>query len=174
VGYKHKVFETKRLHLRALSGKDSAFIHQLVNSQGWLAFIGDRGVRSVEDADRYIEKINGATDIYYWVAVLRQSDQAIGIVTFMKRKELDNFDIGFAFLPEYNGAGYAYEATWAVLAYLYYVRGHRQVLAVTKPSNSSSIKLLTRLGFKQIKEMDKEQYSSLLFSGSVKDLPLVN
>lgn len=144
---------TERLSLQALTTEDFAFIQELVNTEGWLRFIGDRSVHSKEDAIGYINKINSAPNIHYWVVRLLENQAPIGVVTFIKRDYLDHFDIGFAFLPPHNGKGYAYEAANKVLATVRLQPEHAVVLATTLPDNTPSIKLLTRLGLHFEKEL---------------------
>src|SRR4051812_42363198 len=138
---------TERLSLNALTVEDHHFLQELVNTNGWLQFIGDRNVHSKEDAVSYINKINSMQDTYYWVVRIIETQAPIGIVTFIKRAYLEHFDIGFAFLPNYNGKGYAYEAVKAILLLISSKPEHSIVLATVMPDNVNSIKLLTKLGF---------------------------
>ena len=101
---------TERLRLQLLTLEDYDFIEQLVNTNGWIEFIGDRNVHSKEDAVAYINKIINTENLFYWVVRIKGSNTPIGIISFLKRAYLEHFDIGFAFLPEYNGNGYAHEA----------------------------------------------------------------
>lgn len=138
---------TERLLLNILTEGNHGFIRELVNTEGWLQFIGDRNIHSEDAAIAYINKINGTPDFYYWVVRLKDTHLPVGIITFIKREYLPHFDIGFAFLPEYNGKGYAYEAANKVLSYVRLQRQYQTVLATTLPRNVRSIKLLVNLGF---------------------------
>jgi hypothetical protein len=57
-----KVLETDRLRLRRLSSEDAEFILQLLNEPSWLRFIGNKGVRAIENARDYILK--GPVEMY--------------------------------------------------------------------------------------------------------------
>ena len=149
-----KNITTTRLSLDALQTEDCDFIQELVNTKGWLQFIGDRNVHSKEDALAYIHKINGSSNLYYWVVRLADTNTPVGIITFMKRDYLEHFDIGFAFLPQHSGKGFAYEAAGEILSMVRSKPEHPVVLATTKPDNLSSIKLLTRLGLCFDKEIE--------------------
>ena len=146
-----KVLETDRLILRRLSVEDDEFILNLVNDPLWLRFIGDRGVRTLDDAHDYILK--GPVAMYERVGfglylVERKSDGVpTGICGLIKRDALDDVDLGFAFLPEYRAQGYAYESAAAVLAYGQSVFGFKRIVAITSPDNERSIQLLEKLGF---------------------------
>jgi [ribosomal protein S5]-alanine N-acetyltransferase len=149
---------TERLQLQTLTIDECAFIHELVNTPGWLRFIGDRNVHSEADAVKYIHKILQTPNLFYWVVRKKEDQTAIGIITFIKRNYLDHFDIGFAFLPAFNGQGYAFEAANAVYTMVRKESAHQTVLATTIPQNVQSIKLLTKLGlqFAQAIEVENE------------------
>ena len=139
--------QTPRLILSPLTADDKKFIRELVNTEGWLQFIGDRHVHSEEDAISYIEKILSQTNMQYWVVREKQDNISAGIITFIKRDYLEHHDIGFAFLPQFFQRGWAFEATKAVLDLLKTGDNFSIVLAVTKPGNLASVKLLEKLGF---------------------------
>jgi len=146
-----KILETNRLLLAHQTTDDAAFVHTLMNSPGWLLYIGDRGIKTVEDATRYI--INGAIKSYQqhgfglYAVRLKESGVPIGLCGFIKRPGLDHIDIGFAFLPEYTGSGYAYESAAAVMNYGREVLKIDTVVAITTRDNEASVKLLKKLGF---------------------------
>lgn len=138
---------TERLLLGTLQISDAAFIRELVNSAGWLEYIGDRHVKSLDDAIAYINKILISDHITYWVVRLKETLQPIGIITKIKRETLQNSDIGFAFLPNYHGFGFAYEATLSVLYHLDEVAFKPTFIAMTLAHNQPSVSLLEKLGF---------------------------
>ena len=145
---------TDRLQLDLLTPDDHEFILSIVNSSGWIEFIGDRNVHSKDDALAYIDRIRNTQNLYYWVARLKDGNTPIGIISFLKRDYLEHFDIGFALLPEFQGHGYAYEGAKGILEM---VNGHPEyhpVLATTLPQNVSSIQLLVKLGLRFEKEME--------------------
>jgi [ribosomal protein S5]-alanine N-acetyltransferase len=158
---------TDRLCLDLLTEADHQFILALVNSQGWLDFIGDRNVHSTEEAIAYIHKVMNTQDLFYWVVRVTRWNIPVGIISFIKRSYLDNFDIGFAFLPEYNGNGYACEAAKAVLSMVSRHPGYYPVLATTLPQNIRSVRLLTKLGFHFEKQMEVEGERLLVYSNAV-------
>jgi RimJ/RimL family protein N-acetyltransferase len=147
-----KVLETERLILRWMSTGDAGFILELLNEPSWLRFIGDRGVRTIEDARDYI--LNGPVAMYarlgfgLYLTELKEDGNPIGICGLIKRDFLDDVDIGFAFLPRYWGQGYAYEAASAVLAYGQGVLGLKRIVAITTPDNDRSARLLEKLGLR--------------------------
>jgi RimJ/RimL family protein N-acetyltransferase len=142
--------ETPRLHLRPLTERDDAFIVSLLNDPAFLLFVGDRGVRTPEDARAYIR--NGPIASYerfghgLLLVALRSSGTPIGICGLLKRDALDDVDVGFAFLPEHCGKGYGLESASAVLADARSSLGLRRVVAITDPDNAASIRLLEKLG----------------------------
>jgi RimJ/RimL family protein N-acetyltransferase len=147
-----KVLETDRLNLRRLSTDDAEFILKLLNEPSWLRFIGDKGVRTIADARDYILK--GPVESYerfgfgLYLVELKENGTPIGICGLIKRESLKDVDLGFAFLPKFWGAGYAYESASAVMAYGRSGFDLNRIVAVTTPDNHSSIKVLEKLGFR--------------------------
>ncbi len=145
-----QVLKTERLVLRHLCAGDAPFILRLLNEPSWLANIGDRGVRTIADAQRYMEK--GPMDMYGRLGfglylVCLATEVPIGLCGLLKRESLDDVDLGFAFLPEHWGQGYAHESSTAVLSYASNTLGLARVVAITTIRNDASRKLLERLGF---------------------------
>jgi [ribosomal protein S5]-alanine N-acetyltransferase len=140
------VLNTERLILQRLNNSFAPLIFELLNTQGWIKFIGDRNVHNIEDANNYINKINSNQNIAYWAVTIASTNTPIGLVTLIKRDYLNHPDIGFAFLPQYNGQGYAFEAANALLHFLTNNAGYNTIEACTLPDNVTSIKLLEKLG----------------------------
>jgi len=130
---------------------DAAFIRRLLNEESFLRFIGDRGVRTAEDARRYIESGPCQSYARHGFGLLlterRESSEPIGICGLLKRDALPAPDLGFAFVPEAWGQGFAFEAADAVMAETCERLRLERVLAVTQRGNRASIRLLERLGF---------------------------
>ena len=137
------VHKTERISLSKFSDEDAPFIIQLLNSKGWLDFIGNRNVKTIEDALNYLKKsiYSGYNDNGYglWKVTLFESGTPIGMCGLLKRADLPACDIGFAFLPEYIGKGYAREATNAVLEIAKEIFKLDEILAITDPANTKSI-----------------------------------
>ena len=142
--------------LEKLRVDDFDFILSLVNTKGWIENIGDRNIHSKNEAIEYINKILWTENFIYWVVRIIDDRTPVGIISLIKRNYLENFDIGFAFLPEYGNYGYAYESAKAVLLMISGLPEFKIVLAATLFSNKRSIKLLTRLGFRYEKENETE------------------
>lgn len=147
------LIETTRLRLREYTREDAAFIYKLMNSEGWLKYIGDRNIKTVENAEVYIEKyylpsyeINGYGAL---MVILKESGKPIGSCGLYKRENLQHPDIGFAFLPEYIGNGFGFESANAVLKFAKVSLNIQTILGFTLPDNLASIKLLEKLGLKQ-------------------------
>jgi RimJ/RimL family protein N-acetyltransferase len=146
------LIETDRLALRQLDAGDAAFILRLLNDPSWLRYIGDRGVRTLEDARSYIE--TGPALMYRRFGfglylVERKADAvAIGICGLVRRESLPDADLGFAFLPEFRGSGYAFESASAVLDWAGRAKGLTRILAITTADNHASSRLLEKLGFR--------------------------
>jgi RimJ/RimL family protein N-acetyltransferase len=133
--------------------QDAEFLFRLLNSPGWLQFIGDRKVYTMEAAKQYIQRIQSTTDFYYWVIKESNTNLSLGIISFLKRDYLPHFDIGFALLPEYCKMGVAFEAASVVCEY-YKSAGHNPILATVLRENGTSIRLLEKMGFTFERDID--------------------
>jgi RimJ/RimL family protein N-acetyltransferase len=145
-----KILETDRLVLRQLVVEDDAFIFDLLNDPGWLRFIGDRGIRTLDDARNYI--LQGPVAMYarhgfgLYLTARKQDGVPMGLCGLLKRDGLADVDIGYAFLPQFRGQGYAAEAAAAVMDYGKNVLGLARIVAITAPGNERSAKVLEKLG----------------------------
>jgi RimJ/RimL family protein N-acetyltransferase len=144
------VVETERLILRRLELRDASFILELLNDPSFLRFIGDKGVRTLADARRYLS--NGPLASYeqygfgLYLVSLKENGSSIGICGILKRDSLPDPDIGFALLPGYWSKGYAFEAASAVMEHGRRDLGLTRIVAITSPENVASMRLLRKLG----------------------------
>ena len=151
------VLETERLFLRRFTPDDAEFILTLVNEPSFLRYIGDKQVRNLEDARQYI--LNGPVASYerndfgLYLVELREPHTPIGMCGLIKREELPDPDIGFAFLPDFWNKGFAFEAAAVVLQDAGDRLRLQRLLAITSQDNDASIKLLQRLGFRFAQEI---------------------
>jgi [ribosomal protein S5]-alanine N-acetyltransferase len=142
--------ETDRLTLRRLEFDDAPFLVGLLNQPSFLANIGDRGVRNVDDAHRYLRE--GPMAMYakfgfgLWHVARRADGAAIGLCGLLRRDILPDVDLGYAYLPDYWGQGYAFEAAQATLRHAAKKFGLGRVIGVVSEGNHRSIRILERLG----------------------------
>jgi RimJ/RimL family protein N-acetyltransferase len=145
------VLETARLVLRRMAPDDAPFLLELLNEPSFLEVIGDKKVRTVEDARGYIE--NGPMAMYERVGhglylTLRKEDGVpIGMCGLIRRDTLPDVDVGYALVPRFWGKGYAYEAVAATVAYGRAALGMGRIVAITSPTNAASMRLLEKCGF---------------------------
>lgn len=146
------VLQTSRLELRELTLADAASMLAVLNDPAFVQFVGDRGVRTLEDAQRYL--LEGPIASYarhgfgVWLVLVKDGGGRAGICGLLKRDTLEDVDLGFAFLPAYRGRGYAVEAAAAVLAYGREVLGLQRIVAITSPDNHRSGAVLEKIGFR--------------------------
>jgi RimJ/RimL family protein N-acetyltransferase len=138
---------TERLTLAPPVASDAAFVLELLNDPGWLENIGDRGVRSLEDARRYIDERFSKS---LWLVVRDAAGERVGVCGLIDREGFDHPDIGYAFLARHSGKGFASEAAAAVLAHAREVVGLSTVVAFTKPENTASQRVLEKIGFRYV------------------------
>jgi RimJ/RimL family protein N-acetyltransferase len=163
------VLETERLRLRWFTPDDAPFVLELLTDPSWLRFIGDRQVRTLDDARAYIDR--GPLDMCrrlgygLWVVEPRRGGHALGMCGLIKREGLADVDLGFAFLPRYRGQGLAREAAVATLSYGRRVVGLKRIVAITSPDNDRSARLLGAIGMvrEQTLRLLGEERESVLF-----------
>jgi RimJ/RimL family protein N-acetyltransferase len=152
--YFHKmktILETERLILREFTLDDTEFIIELLNSKGWIEYIGDLNIKTSQQAREYLE--NGPLNSYqkngYGLALVEliKDKTPIGMCGIINREKLENPDIGFSLLENYTRKGYAFEIAKATLDYAKETLNLPVILAITLENNESSIKLLKKIGF---------------------------
>ena len=143
------ILQTERLMLRQFEQTDAKFIVELVNTPGWIEFIGDRNIKTEEAAVAYLQ--NGPMKSYkengfgLWMVETKE-ETSIGMCGILKRDSLEFPDIGFAFLPGFMGRGYAFEIANATIHYAKDKLNLKTILAITVPTNKKSITLLEKIG----------------------------
>jgi RimJ/RimL family protein N-acetyltransferase len=146
------VLETERLLLRRFTIADAAFILEILNDPAFLQNVGDRKIRTVEDAENYLSSVMIKSYTQYgfgfYLVTLKATGQSIGTCGLVKRDALEHVDIGYAFLPAFRSRGYAYEAAAAVKVHAKDVAGLDKLVAIVNPSNQISIRILEKLGMK--------------------------
>lgn len=164
------ILETEHLYLRKfIPEQDAAYFMALVNSPGWLKYIGDRNIHTEEVAVKYLNdrvmKAYAEHGYGGYTIIEKTSSQPIGNAGLYKRPVLDHFDVGYALLPEFHGKGYAYEATAAVLEFAK-ESGLKKLYAITVAYNVRSIHLLEKLGlsFEKLFRMEGDPEELSLYS----------
>lgn len=142
---------TDRLILNPFAESDAPFLCQLMNTPAYLKYVGDKGVQTEEEAADFIrEKILVSYEEYgfgFYIVRLRHMDFPIGQCGLVQRDHLEDVDMGFGFLDEYQGQGYAYESAKALMEYAYDYHDIDRMLAITTEDNLPSRRLLSKLGF---------------------------
>ena len=162
-----KIFkETERLYLAEATVDDTAFLLELLNSEGWLTFIGDRNVRTEEDARDYLEtriikSYSGGIGMHN--VVPKSTGELLGMCGLIDRPTLEGIDIGYGFLPQYMGKGYAFEAASAVMAFAKNDLKLTEVSAITTQDNFRSQRLLEKLGLSVVKTYNEEGTNEPMF-----------
>lgn len=147
---------SSRMNLRHLNEKDAPFVLEIVNSPGWLRYIGDRGVRDLDGANRYIDKnVNNyqVQGFGLYAMEMKDSGEVVGLCGLLKREYLPAVDIGYALLPQFEGRGLALEACKLVMDIAVTKLEMGTVFAIVTPANARSISLLEKLEFSLEKEI---------------------
>tara|TARA_R110002050_G_scaffold176775_1_gene309777 strand:+ start:41595 stop:42167 length:573 start_codon:yes stop_codon:yes gene_type:complete len=168
----YKSFETERLVIRPMVVTDATFFLKLVNSPKWIQYIGDRNVHSLKDAQDYIqikmipqlERLGFGNNC----VVRKQDGVIIGSCGLYDRDGLEGIDIGYAFLPEFEGAGYAFESVSKLKEMAFDEFSISVLNAITLPENEASKKLLIKLGFEfqKMVQIPNDPEKLMLFSAT--------
>lgn len=162
--------KTKRLTLRRFTLGDAEFIRELVNEPSFIQNIGDRGVRTLSDAEKYLE--TGPISSYerngfgLLAVTLNDTGQPIGMCGLIKRDALEDVDIGYAFLPRFWSKGFALESAQAVMNHAKEIVGLKRVVAIVDPANAGSIRLLEKIGmtFENMMKLSEDDIDLKLYS----------
>lgn len=145
-----KILSTDRLTISRFTLEDASFIRELMNDKDWIQNIGDRGIRTNQDAENYIKdrffksyKENG---FGFYLLRLKSSNERIGTAGLVDREGIEGIEIGYGMLPAYRGKGYAFEATKAIMHYAKNNLNISEIVAIVNPDNVKSIVLLEKLG----------------------------
>jgi RimJ/RimL family protein N-acetyltransferase len=164
------IVETKRLILREITVEDAEFILRLVNEPSFVSNIGDKGLKNLNDAERFTLEgywTNQERSGYgMFLVELKGKGVPIGVCGLLFRKVLDVTDIGFAFLPEYWNRGFAFEAAEVVMQYGDLTLVVSNIVGLTSEDNLGSIKLLKKLGmdFEKTVRMSDDDPGTVLYS----------
>jgi len=164
------VLETERLLIRQFNTEDADFILELLNDPSFIKNIGDRNVRTLEDAQAYLRK--GPMTSYekngfgLSPVILKETGESIGMCGLIKRDALENVDIGYAFLPRYWAKGYAVESALGMKAYAKDVVGLKKLVGIVDPANKESIRVLEKIGltYEKMIRLPEDSIDLKLFS----------
>jgi RimJ/RimL family protein N-acetyltransferase len=167
------ILRTPRLRLRWFTPADAAFVRRLLNDPGWIANIGDRGVRTRRQAALWIHnrlmEAYGRLGFGFWAVERLADDHLIGMCGLIKRDSLPEPDVGYALMPRYRGQGYAREAAAACLRYAREVLGFAEVWAIANPDNTASAAVLESIGLRDVgvRRLTGESRDSRVFRSPV-------
>ncbi len=150
------ILESDRLIIREAIVEDAPFYFKMFNDPDWITYINDKGLKSVEETKVYLEdilpknaKLNG---LGFFTVISKETEEAIGTSSALQRDSLDFIDVGYAFLPNGRGKGFASEATQLMINYIKEKFKQEKVYAFTIPENKRSKRLLEKLGFSYVGE----------------------
>lgn len=161
------LLETERLQLCYMSLDDAPFLLRLLNMPSYYRFVGDRGVRTLEQAQHYIrERTLAAYERFgfgYYIVKHKENNASLGMTGLMKRDELEQVDIGFAFLEHEAGKGYGYEAASALMLWASREKGITAFAGIVQDDNPASMRLLEKLGLRLAKTIKINDEELLLY-----------
>ncbi len=140
--------QTKRLEHRALTVHDAAAFFALNSHPDVMRFTGEPPLRSLEEARESIANYPDFNTVGYgrWGCVLKETQAVIGFCGLKYLPSLDEVDVGFRFLPQYWGRGFATEACSASITFGFEVLGLRCIIGLVLAENIPSIRVLNKVG----------------------------
>jgi [ribosomal protein S5]-alanine N-acetyltransferase len=162
------LMQTERLSLRRMHAADAPYLLEQLNQPSFIRNIGDRKVRTLEDAQRYLrDRVIASYERHgfgMYVVELKGTGEPVGMAGLVKRDSLEDVDIGYALLERHWGQGYAIEATTAVLAHARNELGLARVVAITEPDNAGSQAVLRKLGLRFVRILELPEGKSAFFT----------
>jgi RimJ/RimL family protein N-acetyltransferase len=160
------ILATENLRLREFTLNDIDFIIELLNTEGWLKYIGDRHVKTPEQAKNYLE--NGALKSYAThgfglsLVEMKKNNTPIGMCGIIRRDNMAIPDIGFALLPAYIGQGFGYEIASATLKHAKHKLLLPAICGITLPENTASIRVLEKIGLRFVQSIQAPNSEEVL------------
>ena len=152
------ILETQRFILRKITLDDAPFVLEILNDPSFIANIGDRNVRTLEDAKNYIQErmFKSYQDFGFgmWAVVVKSEKIIAGMAGLVKRPTLEDIDIGFAFLPAFFGKGFATECALGVRDYAKNKLKMKRLVGITSPHNTASMNVLKKIGMTYEKDVE--------------------
>lgn len=161
------MIESERLVIKKFQLSDDEFIYRLLNTDAWIKNIGDKNIKTLDDARNYLTTgpIKSYDENGYggWLVQSKLTRESVGLCGFFKRDYLDAPDIGYAFLPEFWGNGYAGEASIACIDYAFQSLSFQKIYGICGPNNKSSIAVLEKSGLVFVKNFDDNNKLTSLY-----------
>lgn len=168
-----KILETERLSLRHVNTDDAEFILALLNEPAYIQNIGDRGIRTLEQAKKYIlDRLISSYEKHgfgLYLVELKKTGEATGICGLVKREGLDDVDVGYGFLPTFWGKGYATESVLALKKYAKNAVGLKRVAGIVAPDNQGSIRVLEKAGlmYEKMVKLSEDDIDLKLYAAEI-------
>ncbi|MCC9311199.1 GNAT family N-acetyltransferase [Kitasatospora sp. RB6PN24] len=151
--------KTERLVLRESEARDRAAVIELFASPEVGAYVG--GARPRDELERAVPEVPGRRPGFF---VVDLDGAMIGIVTLERRDaerpghvrpETGEAELGYLFLPEAWGSGYAAEACAAALDWFAGAHPDEPVVLCSQTANDRSTRLAAKLGFTEVERFEE-------------------
>jgi ribosomal-protein-alanine N-acetyltransferase len=142
--------ETARLLLRPLGPGDLDRHHAVVGSDPQVTW--DGSVRTLAESRTYLEEHGRHWDEHgfgMWAAIERSSGDFLGHAGLQCLEDTGHVQVGYYLGRAAWGRGFATEAARAALRYGFEVVGLPHIVAVVRPENGASQRVLAKLGMRE-------------------------
>jgi RimJ/RimL family protein N-acetyltransferase len=147
---------TRRLSLEPVTGENAATLWKIMQSGGLREFqdvprhTRDEFARRVASRPKHFD--SHAVGRFEWIVLLATTNAAIGWVSLrIGDHARGTAELGYSLLAPYRGNGYAREAARGVVEDAFVTTDLRQIDACCVPANVASRRLLTGIGFDEVR-----------------------
>ncbi len=143
------LIETDRLVLREISLNDKEEMFRLHSNPDVQKYTGEPPVTTIEEMEAAIQtRVKDYKKYGYgrWATFKKNKMQFIGWAGLAYLPEFDEIDLGYRFLPQYWGMGYATEVSHAILKYGFDVFNIKRIIAIAMKENVASIRVMEKVG----------------------------
>jgi RimJ/RimL family protein N-acetyltransferase len=144
--------QTDRLILREFTLDDAEAFFLMNSDPEVLRYTGDAGVSDMDEARKVLVERPLADYKKYgygrWACVDKATGEVIGFAGLKFLDDFQDIDLGYRFRPAWWGRGLATEACRPIVDYGFQTLGLPHILGLVKPEHARSIRVLTKLGFR--------------------------
>lgn len=152
----YKSYETERLILKPTMEEDADMVYAVLNTPKWFQFVGDRNIANEDEAKQYIKDrmLPQLFKLGYgnFTVIKKETGEKMGMAGLYDRDGYEGVDIGFAFLPDFERNGFAFEASERLVQLAKEELKMSKISGYTNKDNVASQGLLKKLGFQQTGE----------------------
>lgn len=143
--------QTARLLLRPHAPGDAPFMVRLNADPACVRYTGDTAFGHVSEAEAVVAALQrqwAERRMGRFMVVERDTGEPVGWCGLKWHDDAQEVDLGYRFVQDRWGRGYATESSRACIAYAWGPLGLDRLVARAMPENGASVRVLEKLGFR--------------------------